>query len=95
MWWIAKQAGKLVGFASLRPGKKGVWFDCSYVVPAARGQGVHTALSDARDKLAAAQHPGQPMLVVVRQSRWHHYRKRQWKQDAVRGSWVYARKEKP
>lgn len=92
-WWIALERDKVRGFAALRPTNTAVWLDYSYVVEDARGQGIHARLVEERENLARELHPDLPLRVAVRSERWKHYRKRGWKVDRKRGSWVYGVRE--
>jgi len=92
-WWVTRERGDVIGFASLRPTDSAVWHDYGYVVEAARHRGVHAELADARDAFAAATWPGLPARIVVRDKRWKHYKKRGWQVERQRGSWVYGIRE--
>lgn len=91
-WWVALEGVEVVGFASMRPTKAGVWFDYAYVVEGARGKGVHGQMAKAREKLANTLHPETPTKIAVRSDRWKHYKRRGWTVDRERGSWVYGSK---
>lgn len=90
-WWVALDAGVLIGFASLRLTSSAAWIDYTYVVESWRGRGLHTQVAAARDAWAA-QHvaEGLPLRVAVREARWHHYEQRGWRVSSRRGSWVHG-----
>jgi len=92
-WFVARDAGIVVGIASMRLTTKAIWYDYGYVIPERRGQGVFTALARARD--AEAVHTQLPRMVAVRETRWKYYKQRGWKIDSRRGSWIYASKDAP
>lgn len=48
LWFVAMQAGMVVGLASLLPKPYGFLFCEAYVVPAFRKQGIHSRLVEAR-----------------------------------------------
>jgi hypothetical protein len=90
-WFVARDSGRVVGFASMRLTTKAIWYDYGYVVPGSRGHGVFTALARARD--AEVARDPLPRRTAVREARWKHYKQRGWKVESRRGSWIYATKE--
>ena len=92
-WWLALEAGALLGFASLRLTSTAAWIDYSYVIGSWRGRGLHTQLAAARDAWADEHAPGLHRRVAVREDRWHHYAERGWRIASERGSWVHGIRE--
>lgn len=91
VWWVAtNEDGDVVGFASLRTTRTAAWHDYTYVVPAARGRGVHALLAAARDAFIAERYPDLVERVATCSDRWHHYVERGWEVASERGSWVHG-----
>jgi GNAT superfamily N-acetyltransferase len=89
-WWFVTEGDRdVLGFATLRDDGKAYWFDYGYVIPSRRGEGVFSALSEARAEYLRTL-PGKPLRVVCKESRWSHYEARGWRTQSRRGSWVYG-----
>lgn len=89
-WWVATEGERVVGFVSLRVTGTAAWHDYSYVVPDARGRGVHADLARSRDLYLREHHPDLPERVATCADRWHHYVERGWEVASERGSWVHG-----
>lgn len=91
-WFIARDDGRVVGFAAMRLTPKAIWYDYGYVIPEQRGRGVFASLAKIRD--AESAHENAPLRAAIRSERWKHYRQRGWKIASKRGSWLHIIKEK-
>lgn len=87
-WWVATNGKAVVGFCALRD-DGAYWLENSYVVPDARGEGVHTKLSDARLKHLETL-PPKTVRVCCRTARWPYYEAQGFHQDRIKGDWIYA-----
>ncbi len=92
VWFVALERGEVIGFCSLRVATHAYWHDYAYVIPSSRGKGVFEKLAKHRDKYLASLKP-LPSKVAVPKPRWSRYKRRGWKVDSERGSWVYASRE--
>lgn len=81
-WFIAlTAAGEVVGFAALM----GCTFCSAYVLPAWRGQGIYTALYDARLRACPV---GMRLSVVANAQSAPFYHRRGWRVVRQRGQFV-------
>lgn len=89
-WFFAVEGDRdVLGFCTVRDAPDAYWFDYAYVVPERRGEGVFTALADARDEYLRSL-PPKPLRVACPERRWPHYEARGWRVHHRRGSWVYG-----
>jgi GNAT superfamily N-acetyltransferase len=90
-WWVATQDGKTVGFCALMERRGERWIDNSFVVPDARGKGIHKKLCEARDGYLK-ELPELPLNMCCKADRWKHYKAQGFKEQRRRGEWVYGAK---
>lgn len=90
-WWVATDGDEVVGWASVQEAKGAYWLASAWVVPDKRGDKIHVALADVRDKHLASL-PPKTVKVCCRMARWQHYEERGFHQDQVKGDWVYGSK---
>lgn len=88
-WFFALDAGRVIGFCSLRTEPAAYWFDYVYVIPERRGQGVHRRLAQARQEHLGTL-PPRPVNVCCRSRRWPHYAERGFTIKSQRGDWIYG-----
>lgn len=89
VWFVHRAIdSSVLGFCSLSDRGATTWYDCAYVVPERRGNGVFRRLAHERDVFAARL--GKPIKTAVRAERLHHYTAQGFVVDYERDGWVYC-----